>query len=88
MDKGASAPQTGLSSPTEPASGLGDPSRMETAIKAALAKRKAELDRCPVRKGGFGDKPCPECKATTAGPCWINIGADAAFVDAIKELLP
>ena len=60
---------------------------IEDKIKVALAERKAKLDQCPARKGHLGDKLCPKCRATTAGPCWLNVEADAAFVDEIKELV-
>lgn len=59
-------------------------------IEAALAERKTKLSECPFRSDGRHreppmDQPCPKCRATTSGPCWINVEADAAFVDAIKE---
>lgn len=60
---------------------------IEERIAAALAERKSRLDGCPARKAHLGDKPCPKCQATTAGPCWLNVEADAAFVDAIKEIV-
>lgn len=55
-------------------------------IDAALAARREKLATCPVRKTAFFEKSCPKCKATTKGPCWVNVEADAAFVDAIKEI--
>lgn len=58
-------------------------------IEEALAERKVKLDTCPFRsqrqRDPEPDQPCPKCRATSAGPCWINVEADAAFVDAIKE---
>jgi ribosomal protein L37AE/L43A len=62
-------------------------STAEQRIVDALADRKAKLDQCPVRRRTIGDHPCPKCKATTAGPCWLNVEADAAFVDAMKEIV-
>lgn len=59
---------------------------ISTKIRAALEERKAKLDQCPARKRSLGDKPCPKCGATTSGPCWVNVEADAAFIDAMKEL--
>lgn len=55
-------------------------------IVAALDEREAKLGQCPARLKSLGDKACPRCGATVAGPCWINVEADAAFVDAMKEL--
>lgn len=60
--------------------------RIIEALQEALAARRRELDLCPARKGGMGDKPCPKCGATTAGPCWLNVAADATVVDVVKEL--
>lgn len=58
----------------------------------ALAERKKQLARCPFmlprHRQPDSRGPCPECKATSAGPCWVNVGADAAFVDAVRELIP
>jgi tRNA G26 N,N-dimethylase Trm1 len=59
----------------------------EERIMLALAERKAMLDECPALKRSLGDEPCPHCHATTAGPCWLNVRADAAFVDAMKEIV-
>ncbi len=59
---------------------------IEEKIRAALDERKAKLDQCPANKRSLGDEPCPKCHATTAGPCWLNVEADAAFVDAMKAL--
>jgi len=56
------------------------------ALQDALAARKRELDQCPARKRSMGDTPCPKCGATTAGPCWLNVSADATLVDVVKEL--
>lgn len=64
--------------------------RCEKAITAALAERKSKLGTCPINNGSpiheYLDERCPKCGATSAGPCWVNVEADAAFVDAIKEV--
>jgi hypothetical protein len=60
---------------------------IEERLRAALAERKAKLDLCPANKRSLGGKPCPRCSATTAGPCWIGVEADAALVDAVKEIV-
>ncbi len=59
------------------------------ALTAALAHRDKELRLCPFRKGSTPpyDEPCSQCAATVRGPCWINVGADAAFVDTAREIL-
>lgn len=60
------------------------------AVADALKVRKATLDECPINHPKFGSRKtperCPKCKATTSGPCWANVRADAAFVDTIKEM--
>ena len=66
---------------------LGDGAVIEARIREALATRKAKLDTCPIRKAAFFQKECPNCHATSSGPCWVNVEADAAFVDAIKEMI-
>jgi tRNA G26 N,N-dimethylase Trm1 len=62
---------------------------LQDKIKVALEERKAKLRDCPIRRRRPPpvDQPCPKCRATTAGPCWLNVEADAAFVDAMKELI-
>jgi ribosomal protein L37AE/L43A len=62
-------------------------SEIERAIVAALDVREDALNACPARRRSLGDVECPKCGATTRGPCWENVAADAAFVDAIKELV-
>lgn len=62
---------------------------VEQIIVDALADRERKLLECPIRKGRYrgGDAPCSKCHATTAGPCWVNVEADAVFVDMMKDLV-
>lgn len=61
--------------------------KIREAVHEALQSRKRELDQCPARQSWLGDICCPQCGAGTAGPCWLNVGADATFVDTIKEII-
>lgn len=62
-------------------------SNIIAVLAAALAERKQKLEQCPVRRAAFFDKPCPTCRATASGPCWLNVAADAALVDTVKEIV-
>lgn len=53
-------------------------------IAKALAKRDKEASTCPADKQHLGDKDCPKCGASSAGPCWIKHNADGAFVEAVR----
>lgn len=58
-------------------------------IREALADRKTMLGECPFNNASqYHDpsEPCPRCKSTTSGRCWVNVRADAIFVDVMKEL--
>ena len=61
--------------------------RVFALARVGLAQRKAVMDDCPVRKNIVrGGDLCPKCKASIAGPCWLQVEADAIAVDYLKEI--
>lgn len=56
-------------------------------IAAALAERDKAAKTCPADKTWLGDKDCPKCGSTSAGPCWIKHNADGAFVETVRAII-
>lgn len=56
-------------------------------IVSALAERDKKASICPADKRHLGDKDCPKCGSSSAGPCWVKHNADAAFVEAVRAII-
>lgn len=55
--------------------------------REALAIRDKSTEPCPADKRHLGDKLCPKCGSSSAGPCWLKVSADSTFVDSAREAL-
>ncbi len=53
----------------------------------ALAIRDKAVAPCPADKRSLGDKDCPKCGSSSAGPCWLKVSADSTFVDSVRAAL-